>query len=92
MLADGVEARARAEHPKNDDELRAIVRSVIEYRQQAGQLENTSLTQRDLQDVTESFITTLRGTYHPRLEYPQERPPAGEMPTSPVVRTAKKSK
>jgi hypothetical protein len=92
MLADGVEARARAEHPKNDDELRAIVRSVIEYRQQAGQLENTSLTQRDLQDVTESFITTLRGTYHPRLEYPQERPPAGEMPTSPVARTAKKSK
>jgi putative nucleotidyltransferase with HDIG domain len=92
MLADGVEARVRAEHPKNDDELRAIVRSVIENRQQAGQLENTSLTQRDLQDVTESFITTLRGTYHPRLEYPQERPPAGEMSTSPVVRTAKKSK
>jgi cyclic-di-AMP phosphodiesterase PgpH len=92
MLADGVEARARAEHPKDDDELRAIVRSVIEYRQQAGQLENTPLTQRDLQEVLESFVTTLRGTYHPRLEYPQERPPAGEMPTSPVVRTAKKSK
>jgi putative nucleotidyltransferase with HDIG domain len=92
MLADGVEARARAEHPKNDDELRAIVRSVIEYRQQAGQLENTSLTQRDLQDVTESFITTLRGTYHPRLEYPREQPAEGDASTAPVAGATKKSK
>jgi len=92
MLADGVEARARAEHPKDDDELRAIVRSVIEYRQQAGQLENTPLTQRDLQDVTESFITTLRGTYHPRLEYPRERPAAAETHTSPAKKPTKKPK
>jgi len=92
MLADGVEARARAEHPKDDDELRAIVRSVIEYRQQAGQLENTPLTQRDLQEVLESFITTLRGTYHPRLEYPREQPAVGDASTAPVAGATKKSK
>jgi len=92
MLADGVEARARAEHPKDDDEMRAIVRSVIEYRQQAGQLENTPLTQRDLQDVIESFITTLRGTYHPRLEYPREQPAVGDASTAPVAGATKKSK
>jgi hypothetical protein len=92
MLADGVEARVRAEHPKGDDELRAIVRNVIEYRQQAGQLENTPLTQGDLQDVIESFITTLRGTYHPRLEYPREQPAAGDAPTAPVADATKKSK
>jgi putative nucleotidyltransferase with HDIG domain len=92
MLADGVEARARAEHPKDDDELRAIVRSVIEYRQQAGQLENTPLTQRDLQEVLESFVTTLRGTYHPRLEYPREQPAEGDASTAPVAGATKKSK
>ena len=92
MLADGVEARVRAEHPKGDDELRAIVRNVIEYRQQAGQLENTPLTQGDLQDVIESFITTLRGTYHPRLEYPREQPAAGDAPIAPVADATKKSK
>jgi hypothetical protein len=92
MLADGVEARVRAEHPKGDDELRAIVRNVIEYRQQAGQLENTPLTQGDLQDVIESFITTLRGTYHPRLEYPREQPAVGDAPTAPVADATKKSK
>jgi hypothetical protein len=92
MLADGVEARARAEHPKDDDELRAIVRSVIEHRQQAGQLENTPLTQRDLQEVLESLVATLRGTYHPRLEYPREQPTAGDVPTAPVAGAIKKSK
>jgi putative nucleotidyltransferase with HDIG domain len=92
MLADGAEARVRAEHPKDDDELRAIVRNVIESRQQAGQLENTPLTQRDLQEVLESFVTTLRGTYHPRLEYPREQPPAGDTPTAPVAGATKKSK
>jgi len=92
MLADGVEARVRAEHPKDDDGLRAIVRSVIEYRQQAGQLENTPLTQRDLQDVVESFVTTLRGTYHPRLEYPRERPAAAETHISPAKPTGRKPK
>ncbi|MBA4379185.1 MAG: hypothetical protein C0393_00580 [Anaerolinea sp.] len=84
MLADGVEARARAEHPKNDEDLLAIVRSVIENRQQAGQLAHTPLTQQDLQEATESFLTTLRGTYHPRLEYPRERPAADALPTSPA--------
>jgi cyclic-di-AMP phosphodiesterase PgpH len=77
MLADGVEARARAENPEGDDALRAIIRSVIERCQKEGQLDNTQLTLRDLNLVTESFVTTLRGTYHPRIQYP-----AGEVPAS----------
>ncbi len=72
MFADGVEARARAERPKNDEEMRALVRSVIESRQKDGQLENAPLTQRDLAEIAESFVTTLRVAYHPRLEYPKE--------------------
>ncbi len=92
MLADGVEARARAERPKSDEDLLTIVRSVIENCQQAGQLAHTPLTQHDLQEVTESFLTTLRGTYHPRLEYPRERPAADALPTSPVAGAMKKRK
>ncbi|MEW6092692.1 MAG: HDIG domain-containing metalloprotein, partial [Chloroflexota bacterium] len=82
MFADGVEARARAERPKDDEEMRALVRSVIESRQKDGQLVNAPLTQRDLTEVVESFVTTLRVTYHPRLEYPKE-PAAADVHAQP---------
>lgn len=71
MLADGVEARARAERPKNDEELRAVIRSVIENRQKENQLDHTQLTLRELNFVSEAFLTSLRGTYHPRIQYPK---------------------
>ncbi len=75
MLADATEARARAERPATDDDLRALVRSVIDTVQKFGQLDDTVLTLRDLNLITESFATTLRGTYHPRIQYPNARVP-----------------
>ncbi len=81
MFADGVEARSRAERPANDDEVRILVRSVIENRQKDGQLDDAPLSQRDLAVIIESFVSTLRVTYHPRLEYPKEAPAATEVPT-----------
>jgi putative nucleotidyltransferase with HDIG domain len=73
MLADGCEARARAEVPKNDEEIRNLVKSYIEYIQHEEQLDNTSLTLKQLNLVAESFITTLRNTYHPRIKYPEPK-------------------
>jgi len=97
MFADGVEARARAERPHNDDEMRTLVRNVIDRCQKDGQLDNTPLSQRDLASIIESFISTLRVTYHPRLEYPQEQialqPSAVvEVPTTPRPPLSKKRK
>jgi cyclic-di-AMP phosphodiesterase PgpH len=89
MFADGVEARARAERPGNDDEVRILVRSVIESRQKYGQLDDTPLSQRDLANIIESFVSTLRVTYHPRLEYPREPPAIQEVP--PVNHSAEKT-
>ncbi len=86
MLADGVEARARAQGPENDEDLRTIVRSVIERVQKDGQLNNAPLTMHDLNLITESFVGTLRGTYHPRIQYPAAEPPpvATDVHTSPL--------
>lgn len=75
MLADATEARARAERPDTDDDLRKLVRSVIETVQKFNQLDDTLLTLRDLNLITESFATTLRGTYHPRIQYPNAKVP-----------------
>jgi len=76
MLADSAEARTRAEGPESDDDLRNIVRSIIERVQKDGQLDNTQLTLRDLNLIADSFVTTLRGTYHPRIQYPAAELPA----------------
>ena len=59
MFADGVEARARAERPGSDEELRTLVRSVIESRQKDGQLDDAPLSQRDMAHIIKSFVSTL---------------------------------
>ncbi|MEM5774826.1 MAG: HDIG domain-containing metalloprotein, partial [Anaerolineaceae bacterium] len=48
MLADNVEARARAILPKNEDELRELVKKTVDYMNSQGQLTNTDLTLHDL--------------------------------------------
>jgi putative nucleotidyltransferase with HDIG domain len=72
MLADGVEAKARAESPKDEEEIDGIVRWVIQDRLAAGQLDRTDLTLKDLDTVRRSFVNTLRGMYHPRIRYQEE--------------------
>lgn len=85
MLADGAEARVRALRPGNEEELRAIVRNAIEHAQTSGQLDHTQLTLSDLNKIAESFVTTLRGSFHPRIEYPKAKalPAARDIPTIP---------
>jgi putative nucleotidyltransferase with HDIG domain len=89
MLADGSEARVRAERPEDEKELRTVIQSVVEHRLSSGQLDETNLTLRDLDELIESFTGTLRGIYHPRLEYPDTKKevPAKskEIPTVPII-------
>jgi membrane-associated HD superfamily phosphohydrolase len=54
---------------------------VIDRSRKEHQFENAPLTERDLSAITDSFITTLRTTYHPRLEYPRDPPAVRETPT-----------
>ena len=81
MFADSTEAITRAQRPQDETELRSIVQKVIEGAQQNGQLNHTSLTLRDLHLITDSFVSTLRGSLHPRMEYP--KPASQGLPTIP---------
>lgn len=72
MLADGAEARARAERPQDEESIRKMVLAAIEAARKQGQLDHTQLTLRDLSLITEAFVTILRGTHHPRIAYPRE--------------------
>lgn len=97
MLADGCEAIVRARKPAAFEDTDALVRKVISERIADHQLDDANLTLRDLEVIRQSFLDTLRGAYHPRIEYPdmsrvprqeslpaerlQETPPAVNIPS-----------
>jgi putative nucleotidyltransferase with HDIG domain len=70
MLADGCEARIRAKRPETKDELREMIKDTIDKRVTSGQLDHTDLTLQDFDTIVDTFTATLRGVYHPRVEYP----------------------
>jgi putative nucleotidyltransferase with HDIG domain len=71
MLADTCEARMRAERPKDEDSLHEMIKSVVKDKLELGELDDTQLTIQDLEGITDSFTSTLRGVYHPRIQYPK---------------------
>ena len=70
MLADSVEAVVRASKDRSHERIDELVDAVINERVAEGQLEECDLTLRDLKTIADSFKATLRGIYHPRIEYP----------------------
>jgi hypothetical protein len=71
MLADGCEAKTRSDRPRTEEDIDRIVKTVLDDRLAKHQLEDTDLTLRDLQAIRESFVNTLRGVFHPRVQYPE---------------------
>jgi putative nucleotidyltransferase with HDIG domain len=70
MLADSVEAVVRAAKDRSHGRIDELVEGIISERVQEGQLDESDLTLRDLRTIADSFKSTLRGIYHPRIEYP----------------------
>jgi cyclic-di-AMP phosphodiesterase PgpH len=71
MLADGAEASVRAQRPSDEESLQQLVKEVVDQRISSGQLADTDLTLMDLEKIVNSITKTLRGIYHPRIQYPK---------------------
>jgi putative nucleotidyltransferase with HDIG domain len=74
MLADGCEARVRAESPKNVEEITQIVDTAVENYLNKGYLSQTDLTLNDLRRIKMSFVKTFKNAYHQRIKYPENPP------------------
>ncbi len=74
MLSDTTEAIAKSKNPKSVQELEEVVNLAITTRLQQGQLDECDLSLRDLQTIRRSFVSTLKGMYHTRIEYPDSKP------------------
>ncbi len=70
MLADSCEAAVRSLTKATPGRIEAVVRKIIKDRLADGQLEQSPLTFKDLDRITEVFSRVLAGTFHQRLEYP----------------------
>lgn len=70
MLADGSEAAIRAARCASIEEMEQVLNRVFNDRLTDRQLDDSELTLRELEMVRHSFLETLRGVYHPRLQYP----------------------
>ena len=81
MLADAVEAAARAMEKPTAGKIRTLVRELILARFNDGQLDESELTLRDLHRIQESFTHIILGTLHQRVKYPKEGEPSDEEPT-----------
>jgi putative nucleotidyltransferase with HDIG domain len=78
MLADCCEgatrAAALADRNLTREAIASIVTGLIDDRVEDGQLDEASITFRELRTVRESFIESLCYVYHPRITYPELRP------------------
>jgi hypothetical protein len=73
MIADSVEAVATAKLNKpviTEDDVRKLVLDTVMEKFGDHQFDEANMTMRDLHKITESFIASLMGRYHHRIDYP----------------------
>jgi len=71
MLADSVEAAARAMQNPTRRKIQGMIQEVIKQKIEDGQLDESDLTQGDLHKIRDSFDMSLRGLVGHRIAYPE---------------------
>jgi putative nucleotidyltransferase with HDIG domain len=74
MLADGVEATARAEKNITMAKLVKILKENFDKKFSEGQLDDCPLNRYDLEQIKTSFLPILTGIFHPRVDYEAATP------------------
>jgi putative nucleotidyltransferase with HDIG domain len=70
MLADAIDATSTAVRPSTEKAIEKLVNSIIEDDILEGQLNQSGLSLGDIDQLRISFIETLKGRFHVRVQYP----------------------
>jgi putative nucleotidyltransferase with HDIG domain len=70
QLADSIEATSTALRPSTEAEIEKLVSRIIDEHLKESQLDNSGLSLGDVKNIKESFIKTLKGRFHVRVQYP----------------------
>ncbi|MBQ6820293.1 MAG: HDIG domain-containing protein [Clostridium sp.] len=73
MLADSVEAAVRSIPEPTKDKIEEMVNNIINDKINSNQFINCDLTLKHIEIIRKSFLKTLDGIYHHRIEYPTEK-------------------
>jgi len=73
LLADGVEASCRSMKDTTYSKLENQITRIVDEHIRDNQLSNCPLTFRQIQVIKESFLRILKGVYHSRIEYPDDK-------------------
>ncbi|MBQ9300482.1 MAG: hypothetical protein IJ214_08220, partial [Clostridia bacterium] len=70
VLCDTIEAAVRSMQSPTPDAIEAFIIKLIRGKLQDGQLSNSPLTLKDIDDICHACATVLNGVFHERIEYP----------------------
>jgi putative nucleotidyltransferase with HDIG domain len=70
MMADTVEAATRTLKDRSRKSMTEMIQKLVKDKFESGQLTESPLTFRELNEISDAFIRTLTGIYHERVEYP----------------------
>ncbi|WP_169871055.1 HD family phosphohydrolase [Shouchella patagoniensis] len=72
-IADSVEAAVRSMQKPTPDKIENLVDKIIKEKLEDGQFDESDLTLGELNQIKVSMCETLNGTFHQRIEYPEEK-------------------
>lgn len=73
MLADSVEAASRSLRKPSAQKYEKLIHQIVMGKIERRQLSSSNISLTDLDRITASFVRTLTGKHHTRLEYPEEQ-------------------
>lgn len=81
MLADSCEAASRSLDSPTHKRLESLIDAIFKSRIEDGQLDDSDLTFRELDQIKDTFLSMLVGMYHVRVKYPDQE--QHELPEAP---------
>ncbi len=71
MLADTVEAAVRSIPDPTREKIAQMIRKLVRGKMEDGQLDECTLSFRDIDKICAAFENVLKGVFHERIEYPK---------------------
>jgi putative nucleotidyltransferase with HDIG domain len=72
MLADSIEAGVRSLSKPVGNRVEGLIRRIIKEKLNNGQMDESDLTLKELDQIGDAFVKIMAGIYHARVEYPEK--------------------